>query len=137
MFGIVDISTRPATGYMQLVAQRNAATLLPIIQQHVHPGTVVHSDEWAAYSRISAAGYTHSSVSHSLHFVDPITGTHTQHIESYWSRAKAKLKRMHGTCDDHLPEYLDEFMWRERFGRTAKEAYDSMIGHITERYPLP
>ena len=62
MFGIVDISTRPATGYMQLVAQRNAATLLPIIQQHVHPGTVVHSDEWAAYSRISAAGYTHSSV---------------------------------------------------------------------------
>ena len=45
MFGIVDISTRPATEYMQLVAQRNAATLLPIIQQHVHPGTVVHSDE--------------------------------------------------------------------------------------------
>ena len=95
MFGIVDISTRPATGYMELVDRRNTATLLPIIQQHVQPGTVVHSDEWAAYSQLSSAGYTHSSVNYSLHFVDPLTGTHTQHIESYWSRVKAKLKRMH------------------------------------------
>lgn len=122
---------------MQLVDRRNAATLLPIIQQHVRPGTVVHSDEWRAYSGISAAGYTHLTVNHSLHFVDPITGTHTQHVESYWSRAKAKLKRMHGTTDEHLAQYLDEFMWRERFGKTGKEAYESMITHIKESYPLP
>ena len=74
MFGIVDISSRPATGYMQLVDLRNAATLLPIIQQHVHSGTVVHSDEWALCSQLSSASYSHSSVNHSLHFVDPITG---------------------------------------------------------------
>ena len=67
--------------------------------------------EWAAYSTISSAEYTHSSVNHFLHFIDPITGTHTQRniIESYWSRVKAKLKQMHGTTDEHLPEYLDEF----------------------------
>jgi len=59
---------------MQLVDRRNAATLLPIIQQHVHPGTVVISDEWAAYSQISSASYSHSSINHSLHFFDPITG---------------------------------------------------------------
>ena len=117
MFGIADVSTRPATGYMQLVDGRNA---LPIIQQHVHPGTVVHSDEWAANSQISSAGYSYSSVNHSLHFLNPITGIHTQHIESYWSRAKAKLKGMHETCDDHLPEYLDEFMWRKRLEEQQK-----------------
>ena len=38
----------------------------------------MHSDERAAYSTISSAAYTHSSVNHSLHFVDPITGTHTR-----------------------------------------------------------
>ena len=102
------------------------------LQQHVQPGTVVHSDEWAAYSQISSAGYTHSTVNHSLHFVDPITGTHTQHIESYWSRAKSKIKKMHGTTDN-LPEYLDEYM----NGRTGKEAYESMINHIKEQYPFP
>jgi len=44
---------------MQVVARRNAATLLPIIQQH---GAVVHSDEWAACSQTSSAEYTHSLV---------------------------------------------------------------------------
>ena len=71
----------------------------------MQPGTVAHSDEWAAYSQISLAGYTDSSVNHSLHFVDPITGTHTQHVEIYLSRVKAKLKQLHGTTDEHLPEY--------------------------------
>ena len=59
----------------------------PIIAAHVAPGTEVHSDQWSAYNQVSSlpgvAG--HSTVNHSLHFVDPVTGTHTQNIESYWN----------------------------------------------------
>ena len=51
MFGLVDTSHIPALGYIEVVAQRNAATLLPIIQNHVAPGTIIHSDEWASYRR--------------------------------------------------------------------------------------
>ena len=43
---------------------------------------------------------------------------------------------MHGTCDDHLPEYLDEFMWREGFGRTAKEAYEIAWFAISQKDTL-
>ena len=32
---MADTSQTPAVGYMELVPQRDAATLLPIIQQHV------------------------------------------------------------------------------------------------------
>jgi len=36
-----------AMGYMEIVQQRDAGTLLPIINAHVAPGMVGHTDEWA------------------------------------------------------------------------------------------
>ena len=78
VFGMVDVSQKPARGYMEVVHARNASTLLPIIAAHVAPG---HSDEWRAYNGISSLpGIGHSTVNQSLHFVDPVTGTHTQNI---------------------------------------------------------
>ena len=83
---------------MELVPNRQAAILLPIIQQHVNPGSIVHSDEWRAYTTVVALPNvaSHGTVNHSITFVDPATGVHTQHIESYWSHTKLKLKRMKG-----------------------------------------
>ena len=61
------------------VEHRDAATLLPLIQQYIRPGSVVYSDEWSAYNQLATvAGCNHQTVNHSLHFVDPNTGAHTQ-----------------------------------------------------------
>ena len=67
--------------------QQNAATLLPIIQSHVAPGTIVHSDQWAAYNQVQhlPGVASHGVVNHSVTFIDPTTGVHTQ-VESYWNR---------------------------------------------------
>ena len=121
-----------------LVANKDAQTLLPILQQHLRSGTVVHSDEWAAYRRVQhlPSVAQHQTVNHSLHFVNPATGVHTQHIESYWNRVKTKFKRMKGVHETMLESYSDEFMWRERHGRTAYTALNSLIRDISLRYPL-
>lgn len=82
MFGLVDTSHTPAVGYMEMVQTRDAATLLGIIQGHVAPGTVIHSDQWRAYSQVASLPQvaSHHTVNHSIQFVNPATGVHTQHI---------------------------------------------------------
>ena len=67
---------------MEVVAQRDAATLLPIVQQYTKPNTEIWSDEWRAYHYVSTLSNVarHQTVNHSLHFKDPVTGIHTESI---------------------------------------------------------
>ena len=78
---MVDTSQTPSFGFMQIVQQRDAATLLPIIQQHLLPGTTVHSDEWSSYRRVARLPNvrSHVTVNHSLEFVSS-SGIHTQNV---------------------------------------------------------
>ena len=141
MFGLVDTSQQPALGYMEVVTSRDALTLLPIIQRHVAAGSVVHSDQWRAYSQVGTLPNvaSHSTVNHQINFVDPVSGVHTQHVESYWNRSKTKLKRMKGCHAHQLPSYLDEFMWRERHGSTKSIAFQNMMRDIAQnpKYRVP
>ena len=45
--------------FMVLVHNRKQSTLLPIIQKWIKPGSIIHSDCWKAYSKLSKLGYTH------------------------------------------------------------------------------
>ena len=73
------------------------------------PNTTIFSDEWSAYNRVQQLPnvINHETVNHSLHFVDPTTGVHTQNVESYWNRVKGKFKRMKGVHLHQLPSYLE------------------------------
>ena len=125
--GMCDTSCSPALGYMEIVRCRDAATLLPIIQYHTQPGTTIWSDSWAAYNGVAQLPRIqgHNTVNHSIKFITS-AGVHTNHIESYWNRAKLKLKRMRGCHRSQLPSYLDEFMWQERYGRKNNEVLDNI-----------
>ena len=85
------------------VEDRSAATLLPLIQQHVLPGTRIITDQWAAYNSLP----NHDSVNHSLHFVDPNDPPiHSNNVEGYWAHCKAKYRSIHGTSDDLFHSFL-------------------------------
>ena len=117
-----DVATK--VGFMVPVDRRDAATLLPIIQQYIAPGTTIISDLWAAYNTIGTLGYQHLTVNHSLNFVDPTTGACTNHIESVWQKAKQKHK--------HTRTYLAEFMWKQRFGCS----FHDFVAHVRAVYPV-
>jgi len=67
-------------GYVKYTGRRDAATLLPIIQRVVEPGSVIVSDEWRAYRGIHALrkNYQHqTATTTSGRFVDPIKNGET------------------------------------------------------------
>lgn len=135
--GYLDTLFKPAITNMELVPKRNKDTLLPIIQRIVKQGSMVYSDQWRAYNKIQdELNLEHSVVNHSLNVVDPETGVHTQTIESYWAKAKYKLKEMKDVSSDALSSYLDERMWRDRWARTGEDAFMNIIVQIAEQYKV-
>ena len=46
-----------ANGFLEVVARRNAATLIPLIQKWILPGTIIYSDAWKAYSSLRYVNY--------------------------------------------------------------------------------
>nr|XP_047123618.1 uncharacterized protein LOC124806602 [Hydra vulgaris] len=82
IFGAFDVTSKK--GYLRRVEDRTAQTLVPIIQQWVAPGSIIHSDQWASYTNLNNLGYNHFTVNHTINFVDPDTGATTNHVESFW-----------------------------------------------------
>ena len=117
------------------VDRRDAATLLPLIQQHIRPGSVVYSDEWSAYNQLgTVTGCNHQTVNHSVHFVDLNTGAHTQEVESMWScckRMPRKEREMHFRLHD---TYLPEFMCRRQFGGPL--TFANILTNISEQHSV-
>ena len=133
VFGLTDTSVKPSVSYFEVVERRNAETLLPIILKVVETGSIIHSDEWRAYRNIQNIGFTHRTVNHSVNFVDPTTGVHTQTIESTWNRHKSLIKTMRGCHRAFLPSYLNQFMWFERF---SNNAFESLCQQIANQFPV-
>lgn len=132
VFGAYDVEAK--FGWIQLVENRNAQTLLPIIQDWCLPGSIIISDGWSAYNNIRDLGYEHRVVIHENHFVDPYTGTHTNNVEAYWQRCKRRFKRMYGTSRALLPSHVDEFMWQERYGKTHSDRFENTLNLLKKHY---
>ena len=122
-----------STGHCFLIPcpgnRRSADVLIPLIQRNVLPGSIVHTDQWAAYNQLTftATGYTHLTVNHSLNFVDPLTGCHTNTQEGLWHHVKRQME-----SHQQLESVFIDFMFRRRFQATAgvcqiKNCFDAYL----------
>lgn len=108
VFGGVERETQKR--FIVPVEKRDAATLLPLCQKYILPGTTIHSDCWKAYNDLQHLGYTHLVVNHSQHFVDPVTGVHTNTIESLWKDIKGWVLRA-GNKKAHYHQYFARYLF--------------------------
>ena len=133
IFGMVDVETK--LRHIVHVENRNRRTLFPIIAAHVLPNSTVHTDEAAVYTSLANNhGYVHRTVNHSENYV-AADGTHTNNIESYWSRLKIELRNKRGMNIDNLQLHLNEIMYRDNRGREG-DIFDLLIQDISTSYPV-
>ena len=99
------------------------ATLLPIINRCIRPGTEVYSDNWATYHRLLRLQNVSACqvVMHVHNLVDPRSGNHMQKVESAWSNLKLPPKQRKGLGRGDLQAYFDERMWHQWRGGNQRD----------------
>ena len=112
------------------VPERSAERLAEIIQRHVLPGSIIYTDLWRGYSRLSNLNdYKHSTVNHSLYFKDPSTGVHTNTIEGTWAGLKLKIPIKNRT-ENFIEPHLWEFLWRRKNKEMLWTAFIDALAEI-------
>ncbi|GFW79628.1 putative isxo2-like transposase domain protein [Trichonephila clavipes] len=88
------------------------------------------------YDYLSVEGYVHFKINHSLTFVDPETGAHTNSIEGTWSATKKGIHKAHvkGQFDSYLAEYM---WWRSNGHKLVDDNFHDFLASIAKVYPPP
>ncbi|GFX32412.1 mitotic-spindle organizing protein 2A [Trichonephila clavipes] len=123
--------------FFRVVPCRTKECLLAVIKEWVLPGTTNISDCWASYNCLKDEGFQHLKVNHSLTFVCPVTGAHTNSIEGSWSGIKRFLGNTTHRTEDMFDSYLHEFLWRRKNSHSVEnEVFKAFLADVASSPPL-
>ena len=122
VFGVIDKPTGQATAVPAHTV--NKATATAMVAAVAQPGATVHTDGSNVYDTLTAMGYDHHKVIHSVGEYVTAEGVHTNTVENYWSLLKRTyIGTYHFWSDEHLHRYVEEHNFR----------YNRRKCHVTER----
>lgn len=131
VFGGIERESKKC--FFEVVEDRSAATLIPIIKKYIKPGTIILSDCWKAYSSLTSEGYGHLTVNHSIEFKNKETGACTNLIESTWHAVKNSLPRS-GTQKSLYDSYLIEYCIRKKYIKDADDKFRAFLSLLKRVY---
>jgi transposase len=115
-----------------------AATIFPIISERVLPETVVYTDDYPIYDKLSthANRYEHKRIQHKQN-VYVMGDVHTQTIEGFWSLVKNGLRGVyHSVSRKYLQTYLDEYSFRYNRRASGNLIFPAMLARVSEKASL-
>ncbi len=121
----------------QTVGDASAETLCGFVRAVVAPGATVHTDGWRSYQRLATLGYRHEPRAQHVQrrpTADP------DEILPRVHRVIGNLKGWlhgthHGVSAEHLPAYLDEYVFRFNRRRTPMAAFQTLLGLGSQQEP--
>ncbi len=126
LFGMIERNGRVK---IQIVPDRTADTLIPIINENVESGITIYSDQYKGYNELRQLGFVHDSVNHSRYQWRK-GNCYTNSIEGFWSNLKKSLKGTHTIVSPkHLQNYLNEFCFRHN-NRNGVVMFNAILGQV-------
>ncbi|KAG0423585.1 hypothetical protein DMUE_6138 [Dictyocoela muelleri] len=92
------------------IPNKNAETIVPIIERLVIPGSIIWTDEHRAYGSLNDI-FRHSTVCHKYEFINRIDGTNTQAVESFNNALKLEIKRQKGVKTYKREDFIRVFLF--------------------------
>jgi transposase len=138
IFGMLQ---RTGAVMIRMLAHVQQVTIGPLIKQTIAKGTVVYTDEFDIYGRLSEWGYTHHTVCHAAGEYardDAGDGFHEVHvntIEGFWSLLRSWLRPHRGISQEKLPLYLGFFEFVHNIRKRGKALLGSLIALLVTSGP--
>jgi transposase len=110
------------------VPDRQAGTLLPLIEEFTTPGSLYFTDDFHGYASLEQRG-EHVVVTKEKG--KPLGRDHVNGIEGFWSFAKHRLYVYRGIRREQLPLFLKECEWR--FNNRDRDLVP-LLATLLERY---
>lgn len=111
-------------------------TIKPIFESVVQPGTLVYTDEYNIYNRLTKWGYAHKTVCHSKGEYardedgDGFCEVHVNTQEGIWSVLRSWLRPHRGISQDKMPIYLAFFEFLFNARRRGKAVLENLFRTI-------
>ena len=110
---------------LRLLSDVRQRTIEPVITGTVAAGSLVHTDEYALYTRLPAWGYRHKTVCHGR-------GEYARDEDGdgFWSLLRSWLRPHRGISQDKLPLYLGFF----QFVHNARRRGKALLGALAAAF---
>jgi transposase-like protein len=130
---ILGLFERTGEVVLRMLPNVQQTTIRPVIVETVKADSLVYTDEYDIYSRLSEWGYGHKSVNHSQGEYardedgDGFHEVHINTLEGFWSLLRSWLRPHRGISQEKLPLYLGFFEFVHNVRRRGKALLASLL----------
>jgi transposase len=130
---VLGMMQRDGEVVIQMLPNVQQTTIQPLLTATIQADTLIYTDEYDIYSRLTEWGYQHKSVNHSAGEYardedgDGFYEVHVNTMEGFWSLLRSWLRPHRGISQEHLPCYLGFFEFVHNVRRRGKALLGALL----------